>query len=263
MNPIHLDEMGSVRLMNRTDTKYLCHIDQLGLILQDTLSDYRILEINGKRIMGYESLYYDTSDHEMYIKHHNRKLNRYKIRIRQYLDSGDFFLEVKFKNNKGRTKKKRITIDGIDAFHSEEAKTFIEQVCPYTPALVEPKLNTRFERITLVNEALKERITIDMNLDLHHPESSVKIPYLVIIEVKREKSSTTEGFGKILRDRRIFSKRISKYCLGTNMLFPALKHNRFRPKIFYIKKLDKTTQYDKLYSSIIWSPHTRSHFFSK
>lgn len=249
--PIFLKDMGSVKLMNRTDTKYLLHIDQLGKVLDAALNDYQVLEIEKRRIMGYESLYFDTPDHSMYILHHNKKLNRYKVRIRQYLDSKDFFLEVKFKNNKGRTSKKRITVSGNNAIHEQESVAFVERLSPFSPSRIEPKLNTRFERITLVNPEKRERITIDMNLTFHNHNESIKIPYLVIVEVKRELSSDNDGFGSLLREQRIFKKRISKYCLGTNLLYPEKKHNRFKPKIIYLKKLDKSKHYDQLYSALI------------
>ena len=250
-SPIYLEEMGSVKLMNRTDSKYLLHIDQLGAVLDAAVTDFKTLEIKGQRIMGYESLYFDTPDHSMYILHHNQKLNRYKVRIRQYLDSKEFFLEVKFKNNKGRTTKKRISVSGNDAIHEPASLEFIERLSPYSPSVIEPKLNTKFERITLVNAVKKERITIDINPTFHNNKANIKIPYLVIVEVKHEINSEEDGFGQLLREQRIFKKRISKYCLGTNLLYPEKKHNRFKPKILYLKKLDKSKHYDQLYNALI------------
>lgn len=249
--PIGLDEMGSVKLMDRVDDKYLLHIDNLSKVLSSAAADYKAVVINGERIMGYESLYFDTPDHLMYILHHNKKLNRYKIRIRQYLDSQEYFLEIKFKNNKGQTKKKRIKVDGNHSISDPESKSFIAEVSPFTVDQIEPKLYTSFNRITLVNTEKKERITLDLNLTLHNKENSITIPYLVIAEVKHEKGSGILGFGKLLQEHRIFPKRMSKYCAGTNLLYPEIKHNRFKPKMIYLKKLDNTKHYDKLYSAII------------
>ena len=249
--PIHLDEMGDVRLMNRTDDKYLFHIDQLPAVLNSAFHDYQALEINRQRILGYESLYFDTTDHLMYQLHHNQKLNRHKIRIRQYLDSRDFFLEVKFKNNKGRTQKQRIAVDGYQSLSEPGSREFVSTNSPYSVDQVEEKLSTNFERITLVNPAGKERIALDLNLTLQNSSNSITIPFLVIAEVKHEQSAETRGFGKLLQEQRIFPKRMSKYCVGTNLLFPEVKHNRFKPKILYLNKLDRTKQYDKLYSAII------------
>ena len=63
---------------------------------------YKCVEIENKRVSQYQTLYYDTKDMKLYNEHHNGHLNRYKIRHRTYVDSNLSFLEVKFKNNKGR-----------------------------------------------------------------------------------------------------------------------------------------------------------------
>ena len=49
----------------------------------------------------------------MYLIHHDRHLVRDKVRVRTYVDSHLTFCEVKHKNNKGRTKKKRIAVEPI------------------------------------------------------------------------------------------------------------------------------------------------------
>ena len=41
-----------------------------------------------------------------FLDHHNRRVNRNKIRFREYVGSNLTFLEVKTKNNKGKTIKK-------------------------------------------------------------------------------------------------------------------------------------------------------------
>lgn len=238
-SPIFLDGMDTVKLMNRRDAKYLIHLRELPAVLEAAQPDYQVLEIDGLRIMGYESLYFDTPDHLMYRYHHNQKLNRYKVRIRQYLDSTRFFLEIKFKDNKGKTQKKRIPVSGNEAIPEPESLAFIEHLTPFRGTDLEAKLFTRFERITLVNTERKERITIDMNLNLHNEKSKALLTHLVIVEVKSESSSQSRGFGHLLNEQRIFKKRISKYCLGTNLLFPEQKHNRFKPKLLYINKLEK------------------------
>src|SRR4051812_18873006 len=100
--------MDNVKLMNRTDTKFLFTTDQFETVLNEVAPYYKVLEVNGKRLNHYKTLYYDTSDLALYNKHHNGKLNRYKIRHRTYVESDTGFLEVKFKNNKGRTIKNRV-----------------------------------------------------------------------------------------------------------------------------------------------------------
>lgn len=250
-NPIHLEEMDEVKLMSRIDTKYVFNFSQLSALLNSAASDYQVLEIGKKRIMGYENLYFDTVDHAMYLNHHNQKLNRHKIRIRHYMDTGGFFLEVKFKNNKARTEKQRIPVTGFQSLTEPASREFVSDRSPFSVDLLEPKLTTSFERISLVDQGGKERITLDISLKLYNSTNTLTIPYLVIAEVKNEQRYVNKGFSKLLQENRIFPKRISKYCLGTNLLYPDVKYNRFKTKILYLNKLDQYKQYDKLFSAII------------
>ena len=50
---------------------------------------------------------------KFYNDHHNQRVNRHKIRFREYVDSGLIYLEVKCKTNKGKTVKKRLKVDKI------------------------------------------------------------------------------------------------------------------------------------------------------
>ena len=59
--PIHLSEMGRVALLKRSDTKYVIHRRDLLTVLEQITGVYRILEIEGLRLMSYRSLYFDTS----------------------------------------------------------------------------------------------------------------------------------------------------------------------------------------------------------
>ena len=176
--PISLDEMESVKLMNRIDTKYAVPLSLLPAILEAAMADYYVQEIDGKRIATYDTMYYDTESLDMYIRHHDRQLVRQKIRVRQYVDSNLTFLEIKRKNNKGRTKKKRIVVPDFAITaetpsvlkHKRRAdeevtvESFINTKSRYRWSDISPHLWTKFHRITLVNKAKTERLTIDMNL---------------------------------------------------------------------------------------------------
>ena len=120
--PISLDEMKSVRLMNRVDNKFVTTIPRLLQLLELAKEEYFMQEIDGKRNSAYTTLYYDTPSLDMYIMHHNGCLGRQKVRVRQYVDSGQMFLEVKNKNNHRRTRKKRITIDEFNIEGEEKQK---------------------------------------------------------------------------------------------------------------------------------------------
>ena len=146
--PISLKEMDNVKLMNRVDTKFICSIEQLPVILNDISDRYKILEINKQRIMHYRTKYYDTPDFKMFIAHQNGKLNRYKVREREYVISGLSFLEVKFKNNKRRTLKSRIVkSDNCPDFNIKEVD-FLNYKSPFSVDDLEFKLYNNFQRNT-------------------------------------------------------------------------------------------------------------------
>ncbi|MBQ7210232.1 MAG: polyphosphate polymerase domain-containing protein [Paludibacteraceae bacterium] len=250
--PISLSEMESVKLMNRIDTKYAVPLDVLPAILEAAQSDYYAQEIDGKRIATYDTMYYDTDSLDMYIRHHDRQLVRQKIRVRQYVDSNLTFLEIKRKNNKGRTNKKRIIVPGFDISadtpsvlkhkKKEDEKVtvgqFIDTKSRYTWNSITPHLWTKFHRITLVNKQKTERLTIDMDLVWDNVVSGeVKTyPNLVIVELKRDGNVPSLMTG-IMLSLRMHPFKISKYCIGTALTTPCLKRNRFKKKIRSIEKM--------------------------
>ena len=231
-SPISLEEMESVKLMNRVDTKYVCHEDQLPAILEMAQGDYRVQEVAGKRIATYDTVYYDTDGLEMYMRHHDQQLRRRKVRVRTYVDTGAEFLEVKKKNNRGRTKKKRID------YEEDTAAEFIAKHTPYNWSELHATERTAFERITLVNNEKTERLTIDMRLRFEAMASheAADLGPIVIIELKRD-GLVPSKMQRILRDLRIFPMKISKYCVGVAMTIPEVKHNRFKEKLVKLNKL--------------------------
>ena len=245
--PISLAQMEGVKLMNRIDTKYAVSRAVLPAILEAAKEDYYVQEIDGKWIATYDTMYYDTDTLDMYIRHHDRQLVRQKIRVRQYVDSDLTFLEIKRKNNKGRTKKKRISVPGFDIVGETfgEGKRslwnvadFIASKSRYVWSELSPKLSTKFHRITLVNRAKTERLTIDMDLVWDNVVSGKKKTFedLVIIELKRD-GNVPSKMTHIMLDHRIHPLKISKYCIGTALTTPNIKKNRFKAKILRIVKL--------------------------
>ena len=99
-NSVSLKDMEDVTLMKRVDTKFILNELSLKSILKELTADYNILEIDGLRLMKYNSLYFDTPDKKFYHDHHNKRINRVKVRIRKYVDSDLSFLEIKIKDKK-------------------------------------------------------------------------------------------------------------------------------------------------------------------
>ena len=234
--PISLGEMDDVKLMSRTDTKFAFNANKMPELLVQLMSFYRVLEIDGQLIHDYKSLYYDTDDRKFYLDHHNGRVNRNKIRFREYVGSKLTFLEVKMKNNKGRTIKKRIQVAAISDELSDKQQQYIEKIIGI-PLQVSAKQRINFSRITLVHKTQKERLTMDVNLTFENDNDNGDMKHIVIAEVKQERMSRSSDFMRIAKEMHILPIRISKYCLTTLALNPLLKRNRFKEKVLFINKL--------------------------
>ena len=255
-DPISLEEMGGIRLMNRTDTKFVTTKDRLLQLLRLARYDYMAQEIDGRRVAAYYTLYFDTARHDMYLAHHNGRLNRQKLRIRSYVDSGLNFLEVKTKNNHRRTKKKRVGMHGFDPLDphydirfdnsvpdGETYGGFLAQNLRYSIEVLAPRQENRFKRITLVNKGKTERLTIDTDLRFRNIGNGVtaELDNLVIIELKRDGLVESPVLG-MLRQLRIKPMGFSKYCMGVAMTNDKVKQNRFKTRIRAIEKMIKSCQ---------------------
>ena len=230
-DPITLEQMKGVKLMNRTDTKFVTTIDRLRLLLEMAQSDYYIQEIDGERNMEYDTTYFDTTAFDMYRQHQYGHANRQKIRFRTYVSSHLQFMEVKTKNNHGRTKKKRIEVTDMDVKDSVK-REFLEQHLRYGVDTLQPAINNHFHRITLVNHAKTERLTIDSQLYFHNLISGIDkdMGDLVIIELKRD-GLVFSPVLEMLRQLRIHPHGFSKYCMGSALTNPDLPVNRFKTKL--------------------------------
>ena len=242
--PITLGEMDSVKLLNRRDTKYLTTEAILLEVLADALkAGYRALETPGHaadktpgptaaqnpdtpaaqapdasitKLSPYNSVYYDTPGLKT-------------------------FLEIKRKNNHGRTKKKRTSIatNELMDFSSDAAATaYLAKHSTFTAEELSPALSTAFERITLVNPAMTERLTIDTALKFENfrTDKRTDLKDAVIIELKQDGRAQSQMKG-ILLDHRVKELRISKYCIGTTLTCSAAKSNRFKEKVRALEKI--------------------------
>ncbi len=229
--------MDNVQLMNRVDVKYTFTNEKLNEFLGQLKEYYKILEVNGCRSSRYESLYFDTPDFHLYHQHHSGRLNRYKIRVRKYVESNLHFFEIKFKNNKGRTIKNRIKQQQVIETIEGKAEDFLLQHTNLGEEKLEPKLWVNYTRITLVHKSIPERVTLDLNLTFKTNEVTRNIPNLVIAEVKQDKASTST-FIRLMRDNFIREGSISKYCFGVASVFRE-RFNNFKPQLHLYKKITK------------------------
>ena len=235
--PITLAEMSAVKLMNRTDTKFVTTLPMLCRLLQMAGQDYYIQEIDGQRNMSYDTTYFDTEGMEMFYAHQHGHANRQKIRFRTYVRSHLQFMEVKTKNNHGRTKKKRIEVTDMD-LHDAEKRQFLAKHLRYGVDSLVPAISNRFERVTLVNRQKTERLTIDTRLQFHNELTGHDrdMGQLVIIELKRDGLCYSPVLD-MLRRLRIKPHGFSKYCMGSAFTNDSLQVNRFKPKLHDVERI--------------------------
>lgn len=238
---IGLTETEQVKLMNRTDSKFILDFSTLNALLPKLKTDYRILEIEGKKTGQYTSVYYDTPELTMFYKHLAGHFPRFKLRKRHYSQNNLIFLEIKRKTGNGRTGKKRVQLE-THAGDLHPHSKWLEEHLPFFPENLQPALVTRFIRFTLVNHRLTERVTIDFNLAFqHHPVSApYPCPNLVIVEIKQNKLEESP-FQTLLRAEGIRRTGISKYCMGHLLLNPNQPHKRYKSSILKIKHIQNGT----------------------
>ena len=242
---ITLDEMRSIRLMNRIDTKFVTTVPMLRQLLLLAKDDYFVQESQGERISPYYTLYFDTPDCKMYNRHEAGHLSRQKVRVRSYVNAGLNFLEVKTKNNHGRTKKKRIEALNFDPenhsifnVQSSLFSDFLQTYLKYPQQSLVRQVENRFDRITLVNKAKTERLTIDTNLRFHNISTNNYrfMEDLVVIELKRDGLQPSPIL-PLLTKLRLHPHGFSKYCIGSALTNADLRRNRIKPRLHSVEKI--------------------------
>lgn len=238
----NLQDLKQSALMNRVDTKFVIPRIMLEGILDSLSQHYNVLEIEGQRYFRYESTYFDTRDFHFYNSHHRGKLNRHKVRLRRYVDTGSQFLEVKFKNNKKRTIKKRTEIADARNFDIRSHKEYLQKnKVPFADQL-HPTLMTSYNRITLADENRGERLTIDFDLknqSLVRGKRLRNIGEVAIFELKQSRIDRRSPFFELIKSRGIRSGNFSKYCMGMTYTQEqdTIKSNRFKRVVHHLNRI--------------------------
>lgn len=229
--PIRLDEMDSVALMDRIDTKYLLAFGDLLKALETLSGDYRALDIEGVRLSPYQTLYFDTPGLALFRQHQTGRARRCKVRSRRYASTGRAFVEVKLKTRGDRTTKRRLETAGLITQFSPELRDFVGPQAGAGPALLRPTLANAFSRITLVGRNAPERVTIDVDLCFASPETSIAKGGFAIIELKQPRFDRAAPFARFMRELGARPTGFSKYGCGVAWLYPTVQHNHFMPAL--------------------------------
>ncbi len=234
-----LQDISAVSLLHRIDSKYTITKSQLHTLLATLLNTHAIVQIDSLLVLPYHTLYFDTPDYDCYITHHNGHLNRFKYRTREYQSSNLVFNEIKRKNNHGKTFKSRISRSQFYSEIDDRFTEFSDEKNAHLSSNYMPQLYVDYNRITLVDKEMTERLTIDMDLTLYDDDNKRIFKNVVIVESKRERGVKSSSSTKALNTLRIRPKGFSKYCMGMALIKKGIKKNLFIEKIRFIEKLEK------------------------
>ena len=223
-------------LRDRVDAKYVLPIELFAELAPRLLETHAALEIDGRRAFRYRTTYFDTAELRAYRDHLQQRRRRYKLRAREYADTGACSFEVKLKGPRGRTVKHRMAYDRERCDElSQPALEFLRACLARSYGRAPDRelravLTMAFTRVTFAAPGLGERLTCDYDLAFGARDgaSGRLAEGMAIVESKSPR-------GNALADRalRALGARpepaCSKYCLGVGFTNPRVKSNGLRP----------------------------------
>lgn len=243
--PVSLEELNTkAAMLERLDNKYIIPADRFRPAFSAFADLFDVLEIDGKRAFTYATTYFDDPGFRAYFDHHQGRRKRCKIRVRDYLDAGFSYLEVKLKDKRDVTIKKRLKLPAPKDLLDQDALNFVETCYreiyaqPFGKPLA-PVIGMQYQRITLVAKEGGERMTIDTALQFNAANiTRVVRPDMFIIETKSARGNGIAD--KVLRALHVHpTKRCSKYCIGMAATGQVARRNSFLPAL---RRLDLLPQ---------------------
>jgi hypothetical protein len=214
-------------LQTRVDRKYLVTMPELTAVLRELAGTAAALDIDGRRMFGYSSVYFDTDDLRCFRDHRQGRRRRFKVRIRTYVDSGDCVLEVKSVGPRGQTVKHRMDYPPAATGHlTGSGRDFVARALDGSPVVgrLRPVLTTDYRRATLLDRRAGSRLTIDVGLRFAGPHATPAAPARTI--VVETKSPGHPGRADMELGRLgVRPVSVSKYCIGIALLHPTIPAN--------------------------------------
>jgi hypothetical protein len=219
-------------LLTRVDRKYVVPMATFQRLVHTLGDEWSALEIDGRRLFGYASVYFDSPDLLTYRAHLQGRRRRYKVRVRRYVDSDDCLLEVKHKGLRGRTVKQRQPHPaGSQSDLGEHGRQFVlDSLRSHREppiATFGPVVATSNRRATLASLADTARLTVDADLTCGWDGRSTALREgHVVLESKVEGHAS--AVDRILRSFGERPVAISKYCVGVASLDLGVPTNPWR-----------------------------------
>lgn len=228
--PISLGEVArQAPLRERMELKFILPAAELETLLARLAPSHRVLEINGLRVFRYITTYYDTPDRVCFRDHRSGRRRRFKLRLRQYVDTGGAQLEVKLKGRRGRTVKHSAPYGGTEELGAE-ALSFVREILQATygrepPRPLLPTLTVECRRITLVDPTRSERLTCDIEVSLGG--ARLAAGYAIVESKSHDGRAAAHAPLRTLGARPLAC--CSKYCLGIAFADPDQSSGELRP----------------------------------
>jgi VTC domain len=227
LDPISLADLEErAALLRRVDRKYLVDRDAFAALAGRLGADHRVLEIDGRRAFGYESVYFDSPDLRCFRDHVEDRRPRYKARTRLYRDAGLCRFEVKIKGEDDATDKRQVdhppeATERLGAEAERLVQEALGEAGLTPPAELAPVLRTCFDRITLAAAEGAARLTCDLGLRLTRMDGhGVRLrDDLVLVETKSEDGDSPAD--RALDERGAEEVSLSKYRVGVDLLVEA------------------------------------------
>ncbi len=236
--PISLGQLNAkATMLERRDNKYVVPQALLGKAVGQLAEHFDMLEIEGQRVFTYETCYFDDPERSNYFDQLHSRRQRCKVRTRRYAESGLCYVEFKLKDEDkgGITIKERLAYPlhkygTLDEHAWSHIRAAYRKLCAreFDRAL-EPVVQIRYQRMTLVARQGGERMTIDQALVFDGPSGTRAIgEQLLIVECK---SANADGLAdRILRGwGQEPIESCSKYCIALAALGEVQEYDKFLP----------------------------------
>jgi hypothetical protein len=231
VEPIGLDELIALaELQTRVDRKYFVPAEVFQRLISELRGKLRVLDMEGRRSFGYESVYFDTPQLLTYRAHVQRRRQRFKARTRTYTDTGQTMFEVKLAGPRGETVKQRLPYpaehraDLTDEALAHLGSALCQAYHQDLPAGLRPTLVTTYRRTTFVSRTGEARLTCDVGLVCGDGDHEVRDTGDHVL-VESKSSARGSAADRILRELGVHPASVSKYCVGVAALHPELPSN--------------------------------------
>ena len=235
-----IDINETAALQTRRDRKYLVTPETLFDVINALSSAERVgvLEVGGRLVHQYRSVYFDTDDLLLYRMAATGRRRRFKVRRREYVDDAVQMLEVKTKDQRGRTVKARTTAAVTTSIAaprhlSLDEAVFVADTLRDSGIWRHPPIealgavvSTGYLRTTLAGQAGGWRATIDQQLVGARVDMEAEpLGQCVVVETKSTGAPTP--LDRALWARGMRPQRVSKFAVAMAITQPGLAANRW------------------------------------